>query len=1003
MTQGAAIIGMGVTGKGATDSELLFNTDGNGTCSLGSPSGNIKIKSGNAIATIRGMTLRSNNSSASCMINASTDSSHQVGNFTLERVNLYPKSGSTVTNGLFLGNIVRARILNNYFAPGFSHDVVDTGSFFIASQFQKNTFDGPLVSSNTEFAVILASGVSAVDFSDNIFEPHPNGIKVLDGYGVTIKGNWFGDIRSNQGGTLIDYAGSGGMITGNSINANDHDAGQINAIRLSGRGGNTVSGNWIDASKTAVTLEGPGNTVVGNEIFTPSWIGVYIGSYTSNNVGPNNMRIGAGGGRMPFYCVALASGNYITSETGSQNGARASCSQSNVVSNVVDKSLYGYSYININSTSSVPGQALILDTDGVGSTYGSNMLSIINGPGGNVDYNRSDLERNSVNNGPFRYSSSYGDLNLINNTPFTYGSGSFGRINFIVNGDRMLQIGGGNDRGYVFIGSGSHKTSFNQDGGLYVYSGSSITLSDSGGYITSQSSGNFSGLFSNTAAISSITASLVSASSVNSAGLTVNTSDLVNDPVNHRIGIKTSSPLSILDVKTASNHHAIVNEGALGPQLAGVDDSGASYTTLHLDGNPLVLNRHSAASVGIGTTAPQGLLHLSSNGGATQVWTRLGGGTDAKNWDVGVNNANVMRWRVLSDDFNTASTWMDITRSGTNVSSVYFPNGNIGMGVSPSGKLHIKDTASNTWFYIDSIAGSSAYQGFSQAGVLKVAVWKNDAENKLNIGDGSLVKTAVFDVANQRLGLGGNASPISALDVTGTITQSVVKSCGGGLTTDANGSITGCNSSAGVGDAILAANQRFSGMNVFASTTTIGYATSTLINTPYTASTLMGGESLVAITSVTASATPSFSGLSSSQTWRVEYCFVKNSAGNFAIQFNGDTSAVYQSAMMCQNTGASNSSGFSNNALGYIHEASNGLTAGGKVCGSLKISTLYGSPNSIYAESELTSNTQNVTRCSGSVGYYQSAPLTSVNFATNTGTFTGWMKLYLSAVSQSLN
>lgn len=247
------------------------------------------------------------------------------------------------------------------------------------------------------------------------------------------------------------------------------------------------------------------------------------------------------------------------------------------------------------------------------------------------------------------------------------------------------------------------------------------------------------------------------------------------------------------------------------------------------------------SQLGVGVVTPQSTLHISAAGGATQMWSNAGAGADAKHWDVGVNNANSMRWRATDDAFANSTTWMDVTRSGYGITSVAFPNGNVGIGTAspqaplevsnsasevarftrtgsaggfmqlwsdashygrlayaystnalsmgpygketaltidtsgevgigvsnPLVKLHVKDTTSNAWAWLDSPTGYGSYLGFAQDETLVASINKLDGENKINVASAAGTKTATFDVQNQRLGV-GTASPAATLDVAGT-------------------------------------------------------------------------------------------------------------------------------------------------------------------------------------------------------------------------------------------
>jgi hypothetical protein len=62
------------------------------------------------------------------------------------------------------------------------------------------------------------------------------------------------------------------------------------------------------------------------------------------------------------------------------------------------------------------------------------------------------------------------------------------------------------------------------------------------------------------------------------------------------VGIGTSSPINVLDVKVATNQHFVVwTNGVV--SLVGVNDSGNTLVEAHIDANPLVLNSTSSGDI----------------------------------------------------------------------------------------------------------------------------------------------------------------------------------------------------------------------------------------------------------------------------------------------------------------------------------------------------------------------------------------------------------------------
>jgi hypothetical protein len=75
---------------------------------------------------------------------------------------------------------------------------------------------------------------------------------------------------------------------------------------------------------------------------------------------------------------------------------------------------------------------------------------------------------------------------------------------------------------------------------------------------------------------------------VDTDGLTVDTNTLFVDAANNRVGIGTSSPLTILDVKNAANEHVVVSGNPVygNNAIVGINDTG-SEVGLGIAGNPL--------------------------------------------------------------------------------------------------------------------------------------------------------------------------------------------------------------------------------------------------------------------------------------------------------------------------------------------------------------------------------------------------------------------------------
>ena len=264
---------------------------------------------------------------------------------------------------------------------------------------------------------------------------------------------------------------------------------------------------------------------------------------------------------------------------------------------------------------------------------------------------------------------------------------------------------------------------------------------------------------------------------------------------NGLVGIGTTAPTNKLDVWGGAN--GIINRstnfdsGSSGSavQMTLGADNGNTYgiiRTFNTGGTalaPTVINPD-GGNVGIGTTAPSYPLHVkSTNVGEVRVespifsktsYMSANGDANKKKWQfysAGNGASAFFRMSALNDAENQEVPFMDVNRgTGTSISTVIFPNGNVGIGtISPGSQLEVSGT--------DATLRISAYTGGNSRildtkvdntnGVVSFnSTWNNGGALPMTWQMGNLERMRLTTTGYLAIG-SGNTNPLSPLDVSG--------------------------------------------------------------------------------------------------------------------------------------------------------------------------------------------------------------------------------------------
>ena len=191
------------------------------------------------------------------------------------------------------------------------------------------------------------------------------------------------------------------------------------------------------------------------------------------------------------------------------------------------------------------------------------------------------------------------------------------------------------------------------------------------------------------------------------SGLSVDSTVLVVDTVNDRVGIGTASPNRLLQV--AGSVYINTNLDVVGTIFGSTNkmlDQSATYTRLYDAAGTLVVSIGSG-NVGIGTTAPSYKLHVVDSSNETVAkfsgpndTTIIIGGSDLGSGEKYItyqnNTTGTDAWMVGMDDDETFRFAYGAAGEITdaNAKMIILQTGNVGIGTTAPGyRLHVKDSA----------------------------------------------------------------------------------------------------------------------------------------------------------------------------------------------------------------------------------------------------------------------------------------------------------------------
>lgn len=228
----------------------------------------------------------------------------------------------------------------------------------------------------------------------------------------------------------------------------------------------------------------------------------------------------------------------------------------------------------------------------------------------------------------------------------------------------------------------------------------------------------------------------------------------------------TTDPNNVISGEHAITHASGTRTAGVGV-YGGITQSGAGTSTT-------LVGTYGAAAQSAGvTTRLEGVAGNASVSGGTcanlqavPAIVQISGGT--------VTEAAVFRSEGVAVSAGTVGNiygmLLDpVSITGGTVSNAYGIYMNMPTGATNNKGFYLTGTATNVWGHVNAPNGYNCGLIFEQNGAVNAYVYKPDGAAKLLFANSGVANALAIDLANQRVAIGGSASPVNTLDVTGSI------------------------------------------------------------------------------------------------------------------------------------------------------------------------------------------------------------------------------------------